>query len=356
MRTSYCSRVCPLPDEIELATVYLDVEDVQQRKLRWEQYAPTAFDFQRNDVHRLASKAMQNDFSRRQMLESASAGFGMLGLASALQTAGASNLLGATAASTRIEGITNGIAPKAKRVIFLFMNGGPSHVDTFDNKPALIKHNGEKPEKTHLNRGGNWMGSPFKFSKHGESGVEMSELLPNLGQCADDMCVLRSMHTDVPNHEPGLLIMHSGHQQPDSTITRFVGDLWIGSENQNLPRLCHFVLGNPVSARFFGRMVSTGEFQGVKVNTKQLKVEQLIRNLKHPNMTREQQRMQLDLLRSSTRNICSASARFAMNRRSAPWSSLFRCRRKRTLRSMLVESQRSSRNVRQVDFLDNRVY
>jgi hypothetical protein len=241
---------------------------------------------------------MQNDFSRRQMLESASAGFGMLGLASALQTAGASNLLGATAASTRIEGITNGIAPKAKRVIFLFMNGGPSHVDTFDNKPALIKHNGEKPEKTHLNRGGNWMGSPFKFSKHGESGVEMSELLPNLAKCADDMCVLRSMHTDVPNHEPGLLIMHSGHQQPTRPSLGSWVTYGLGSENQNLPSFVSLCPGNPVVGPFlWSNGFLPGEFQGVKVNTKQLKVEQLIRNLKHPNMTRKQQRMQLDLLK-----------------------------------------------------------
>lgn len=100
-------------------------------------------------------------------------------------------------------------AARAKRVIFLCMNGGPSHVDTFDPKPALRTHEGKMPAgKQERDAKAGYMSSPFSLHAHGESGVVMSELFPHLARCADDLCVIRSMHTDVPNHEPGLLLMH----------------------------------------------------------------------------------------------------------------------------------------------------
>src|SRR5262245_65204572 len=92
-------------------------------------------------------------------------------------------------------------APRAKRVIYLFMNGGPSHVDTFDPKPALKDHEGEIPDSSGRKKKGGYVPSPFAFSPQGNSGVVMSELFPNLASRADDLCVIRSMHTDVPNHE-----------------------------------------------------------------------------------------------------------------------------------------------------------
>src|SRR5690606_28240813 len=101
---------------------------------------------------------------------------------------------------------------RAKRLIFLFMNGGPSHVDTFDPKPALKDHEGEDvPESLAAKSGrkvkGKLMPSPFAFQRYGESGIEVSELYPELARCIDDICVLRSMWTDNPTHEPGLLMM-----------------------------------------------------------------------------------------------------------------------------------------------------
>ena len=232
---------------------------------------------------------MLHPISRREMLQNAGAGFGMVGLAGALQSA--------AQAEAVPQRISNGAGPRAKRVIFLFMNGGPSHVDTFDHKPALAKYNGQKPDKTHLNRGGNWMASPFAFAQHGESGVEMSELLPNLARCADDLCVLRSMHTDVPNHEPGLLIMHSGHQQPTRPSLGSWVTYGLGSENQNLPSFVSICPGRPVVGPYlWSNGFLPGEFQGVQVNTQRMEVNQLIRNLNHPTLTREQQRTQLDLL------------------------------------------------------------
>lgn len=218
----------------------------------------------------------------------------MLSLAGVLNAAAPEQLVG--------DRISNGAPPRAKRVIFLFMNGGPSHVDTFDPKPALAKHDGETPEKTHLNRGGNWMASPFKFARHGESGVEMSELFPRLANCADDLCVLRSMHTDVPNHEPGLLIMHSGHQQPTRPSLGSWVTYGLGTENHNLPSFVSICPGRPVVGPYlWSNGFLPGEFQGMQVDTQQTEVQQLIRNLNHPSLTRGEQRPQLDLLEKLNR-------------------------------------------------------
>ncbi|MFP6649719.1 MAG: DUF1501 domain-containing protein, partial [Pirellulaceae bacterium] len=142
----------------------------------------------------------QTPFSRRAMLRHCGTGVGMLGLSSLLH-----------AESERERRTRNPLAPKpphfkarAKHVIFLFMNGGPSHVDTFDPKPALKTHEGKQGKR------GKFMPSPFTFDKYGESGIEMCELYPHLSRNADDLCVIRSMHTTTPNHEPGLLMMNSG--------------------------------------------------------------------------------------------------------------------------------------------------
>lgn len=237
------------------------------------------------------------------MLQTAGAGFGMLGLTGALQS---------TVVAGVNENITNGEAPRAKRVIFLFMNGGPSHVDTFDNKPALTKHDGEKPDKTHLNRGGNWMGSPFEFARHGDSGMELSELLPNLARCADDLCVLRSMHTDVPNHEPGLLIMHSGHQQPTRPSLGSWVTYGLGTENENLPAFVSICPGRPVVGPYlWSNGFLPGEFQGVQINTQKMEVNQLIRNLNHPTFSRDEQEAQLELLQRFNRKHLEARQRDA---------------------------------------------
>src|SRR3954452_21862802 len=136
--------------------------------------------------------------SRRELLRRAGAGFGLLGLAGTLNAAGVLDL---SRTGTHFPA-------RAKRVIFLFMNGGPSHVDTFDPKPALKAHAGEKPEVMGKAPKLGLMPSPFSFATHGKSGVVMSELFPHLAKCADDLCVIRSTHADTPNHEPALLLMH----------------------------------------------------------------------------------------------------------------------------------------------------
>ena len=123
-----------------------------------------------------------NPISRRQWLQSAGMGFGVVGLAGLLAQAYAGEQSGAQGAAQLAEGLH--FAPKAKRVIFLFMNGGPSHVDTFDPKPALKKYEGDKPTKDTQKRAkAGYVPSPFRFQSHGNSGVVMSELFPCLAKC-----------------------------------------------------------------------------------------------------------------------------------------------------------------------------
>ena len=236
--------------------------------------------------------------SRRSMLKHSGLGFGMLGLAGTLDAGGLAPT--ANAASTALP--STHFEPKAKRVIFLFMNGAPSHVDTFDPKPALLKHAGEKPGKTHLNRGGQWMPSPFIFRPRGESGVVMSNLFPHLARCADDMCVLRSMHSDNPNHEPGLLLMHSGNQQPIRPSLGSWASYGLGTENKNLPSYVCLCPGLPVvGPQLWSNAFLPGEHQGMSVDTNDLNVNKLISNLKHPTLDRGQQRRQLSLIQSLNR-------------------------------------------------------
>ena len=190
---------------------------------------------------------------------------------------------------------------RAKRVIFLFMNGAPSHVDTFDPKPALAKHEGETPgeDVAKKNRAAGYMPSPFKFAAHGESGLVMSELFPNLAAHADDLCVVRSMHTDEPNHEPGLLLMQSGHRQPTRPSMGSWLSYGLGTENENLPPYVALCPGLPVvGPQLWSSAFLPGQHQGVEVNTNQTDVNKLIANLHHPKMDDASQRRQLELLRN----------------------------------------------------------
>src|SRR5262245_31101645 len=156
-------------------------------------------------------------FTRREMLCRSGMGLASLGLAGLLAERG--SLVSAAAGA---EGYTNPMLPrmphfpgKVKHVIHLFMNGGPSHVDTFDPKPALEKFAGKNLPNENLRterKTGAAYPSPYKFTKYGQSGLEVSEIFANVGECADELCVIRSMHANVPNHEPSLMLMNCGHQ------------------------------------------------------------------------------------------------------------------------------------------------
>ena len=124
-------------------------------------------------------------------------------------------------------------AAKAKHVIFLFMNGGPSHVDTFDYKPMLEKWSHKKGYK-----GRKYMPSPFEFTQHGTNRIWVSELYPHLSKYADDLCIIRSMHTNTPNHEPGLLMMN-WRAEHRSCLSRDPGEKVVSSrQNARVESSC----------------------------------------------------------------------------------------------------------------------
>jgi hypothetical protein len=140
--------------------------------------------------------------------------------------------------------------PKARRVIQLFMNGGPSQMDLFDPKPMLDKHNGEAyfdkvaSEVTTTSQAGGLMRSPFQFSQHGKSGMWFSELMPHLAGQADELCMIRSMQTLHSNHEPALFVIHSGRTLPGRATVGAWTIFGLGTENQNLP--AYVVLDDPL--------------------------------------------------------------------------------------------------------------
>jgi hypothetical protein len=242
--------------------------------------------------------------TRREMLQRLGAGLGALGLATVLADGG---LLAAT--ESAVPGASsNPLAPKpphyrprAKRLIHLFMNGGPSHVDTFDPKSALAKHHGEKPPPNSLprqRRTGGLMKSPFAFARHGRSGLEISEIFPHLAECADDLCVIRSMHTDIPNHEPALLMMTSGENQP----TRPSMGSWLlyglGVENQNLPGFVVMCPGKPVvGPQLWGNSFLPGIYQGAHIHNGRMDPRSVIPNTNNGYLGRLAQREQMDLLK-----------------------------------------------------------
>ncbi len=191
--------------------------------------------------------------------------------------------------------------PKAKRVVHLFMNGGPSHVDTFDPKPALTAMDGKKlPNTLRTERPtGAGLKSPFAFQKYGQSGLEVSELFEHTArEHADDLCVIRSMHADVPNHEPSLGLMNCG----DGRLHRPSLGSWVtyglGTENQNLPGYIAMCPGGmPVRrAKNWQSAFLPSIYQGTYINTEHTEVDKLVEFVKNTSLDLKQQRRQLDLL------------------------------------------------------------
>jgi hypothetical protein len=191
---------------------------------------------------------------------------------------------------------------KARRVIHLFMNGGPSHVDTFDPKP-MLQHYAGKPLPTPNLRTERKTGaafpSPFKFKKYGQSGIEVSELFPHVAASIDDIAVIRSMHADVPNHEPSLMLMNCGEARQIRPSMGSWVTYGLGSENQNLPGFIAMCPGGyPIqeTQNWQGAFLP-GAFQGTYIDTRHTDLEKLVENIRSSFVTTGQQRQQLDLLR-----------------------------------------------------------
>ena len=189
---------------------------------------------------------------------------------------------------------------RAKHVIHLFMNGGPSQVDTFDPKPALTRYAG-KPIPLELKterRTGAALASPFKFQKYGQSGIEVSDLFPHVAQSIDDLCVIRSMHADVPNHEPSLMLMNCGEARQIRPSMGSWVTYGLGTENLNLPGFISMCPGGmPIQeSQNWQAGFLPGAFHGTYLDTKNTDLEKLIENIRNPNMSPREQRQQLDLL------------------------------------------------------------
>jgi hypothetical protein len=236
--------------------------------------------------------------TRREMLQRCGFGLGSLALTNLLQAAepSAGALSPLAARNPQFPG-------KAKRVIHLFMNGGPSQIDTFDPKPALKKYEGKRitegPATGDKRRtSGVAMASPFKFKKHGQSGVEISELFPHLAKHADDLCVVRSMVSDIPNHEQALMMMNTGTiglSRPSAGAWTLYG---LGTENQSLPGfvvMCPGGLPTAQSANWRNAFLP-GIFQGTYINSNQRDPEDLISNIENNFMLEKQQRRQLSYI------------------------------------------------------------
>jgi len=250
-----------------------------------------------------------NPVTRREALCRMGNGFGMMAFASllgdSLYAAGAR----ATADGVQVNKLDH--PARAKRVIFLFMNGGLSQVDSFDPKPMLDKYHGQPlPGGTIATerKTGALMRSPFAFKKYGHVGMDVSELFPHVGECADDICFIRSVYTDIPNHEPSMLMMNTGHTQVGRPSLGSWLTYGLGSENQNLPGfvvLCPDVpttVGPPLWNSAFLPAVHQGTFIADKVEKetevvgKDFDPKKLISFIHNDKFSLPEQRRELDLL------------------------------------------------------------
>ena len=237
--------------------------------------------------------------TRRELLARAGMGFGMLALTDLL---GSSGMLGAAEGSS-LSSLAPKLPPlpaKAKHVIHLFMNGGASHVDSFDPKPKLSEFAGKMLPlslKTERPTGAAFP-SPFKFQKYGKSGIEISDLFPHVAESADELCVIRSMHADVPNHEPSLLLMNCG----EARMVRPSMGSWLtyglGTLNQNLPGFIVMCPGGyPIQeSQNWQSGFLPGIYQGTYIDSQHTEVEKLIENITNKFESSPEQRAQLDLL------------------------------------------------------------
>ncbi len=244
--------------------------------------------------------------SRRQMLQSAAVGFGNLAFSAMLAEE-------SSAAQNPLAPKTPHHTPRAKRIIFLFMKGGPSHIDTFDYKPALERDAGKplpfaKPRVTFAPTG-NLLASPWKFKKYGESGIEVSDLFPHVAQSVDDLCIINSLHGTNSAHGGALLKLHTGS---DSFVRPSMG-AWVnyglGTENENLPgfiTICPTLAHGGVNN--WGSAFLPAPFQGTPIgNASVPAVEAKVRHIIGRHASTQLQRKQLDLLAEMNREHLQAT-------------------------------------------------
>ncbi len=243
---------------------------------------------------------------RRNALRQLGAGFGTLGLASMLAQ---SNTGFGVARADLVSNSESPLAPraphfapKAKHVIQLFMPGGPSQVDTFDYKPEIAKHAGQRPEsvdrKSLRNTKMGLMPSPYAFRQHGQCGRWVSEIFPHVAELVDDLCFIHSMHTDTPEHASAMMMMNVGHLQPTRPSMGSWLTYGLGTENQDLPG---FVAMSPRAQprnklANWGNAFLPGAYAGTYVNIHEMKPDHIMQDLKNNWLPKVDQRHQADLL------------------------------------------------------------
>ncbi|MCI0461894.1 MAG: DUF1501 domain-containing protein [Gemmataceae bacterium] len=248
--------------------------------------------------------------SRREMLRRTGTGLGMLGLFGVL---GDSGLLadppGAHAPGSPSRNPLEPRAPhfraRAKHVIHVYLNGGPSHLDTFDPKPLLTRYAGRALPTGNLTTErptGAALPSPFRFRRYGQSGIEISEIFEKTAAHVDDLCFIRSMYANTPNHEQSMRLMNCG----DERLSRPSMGAWVtyglGTENQNLPGYVALCPGLPVADSSNWRSAFLpGIYQGTHIDTRRTRVEELLENIRSAHTARPDQRRQLDLLQELNR-------------------------------------------------------
>ena len=259
-------------------------------------------------IHRPATRSI----TRRDALRTMGCGFGYLSLAGLV----GSSLARAEASKDRAPWMITD-KPKAKHVIFLFMNGGLSQIDSFDYKPTLEKLHGQPMpggDLQHERKTGNLMKSPFSFKKYGQSGMEVSEIFPHLAECVDDMCFVKSVYTEIPNHEPALEMMNTGANfagRPSMGAWLTYG---LGTTNKNLPGfvvLCPEVpttVGPPLWSSAFLSPVHQGTYVSDAVSKSEFDPQKLIANIHNDRFDLTQQRKELDLVKQLDQANMSASA------------------------------------------------
>jgi len=273
----------------------------------------------------------QLPLSRREMLRRCGTGFGMMALGSLMDGSGllTPSVQAAGQVTLPLAPRSPHFAPKAKRVVHLFMNGGPSQVDTFDPKPALDRFHGKPLPLNNLRterKTGAAMRSPFKFKRYGQSGIEVSELFQKTAAHIDSMAVIRSMQAEVPNHEPSLMLMNCG----DSRLPRPSMGSWInyglGTENQNLPGFIVLCPGGYpiVSTQNWRSSFLPGAFQGTYIDSQHTDIEKLIANIRNKQLAPTEQRRQLDLVRALNEDHAAARGHAALDARIATFELAYR--------------------------------
>ena len=250
-----------------------------------------------NNAPHQCNDVMPMPLTRRDVLKTVSAGFGWLALQGLAGHASAA----ASAATLAVR--APHFPAKAKRVIFLAMQGGPSHMDTFDYKPGLKKDDGKSGEKGRL------FASPFDWSQHGQSGLWISSAFPNVASHADDLCLLRGMTTDIPNHPQAFVQMHTGSTQfvrPSLGAWTLYG---LGSQNESLPGFVTISPPIQFGSQNYGSAFLPAVYQGTRIGAQREEGSTAtVTDIHNPDLPADLQRKQIDLVQAMNRDMLTRGA------------------------------------------------